>query len=606
MSGRPDRGRPFDDAQLLAMLAERADRGGPDMGRRVLSNLRAELRAPSQAGGLTVLPGPVAGRGSRQQAGLATIGLVAVLVIAVLGGRLGSGPAEPPRGTGQPSATAVAGAASNPEPSSSALGGGIAALETTLDGLRAGLADGSLDGSIVIVVGGRLQIQPYPCPNPMPLDCYGLELLGLEGVEVTHAGLMSEPDAAVWIDTVRPLAFRVTGRQLALLGGVTEGADADRPMAVPELLAPANAPGTADLAVVSGWLTGPDAAACPDRRGLLPVSTVRCPDDVSWLTDRAPNADGTPQIGNAGTMAEVDPSLGLAGSAPVTGPFLVGAADGDGILAPAFRVVARLDPARTLVVEPTPLATPDGSPQPSPRASRAPLTGTISVTRFRTAIASGELDGQLVLLTGTLESLPMRCPSSVTTPCWRLAVAGLEDLALTWDGPATSDPFGGQAATLAVIPDGDTLRLLGRLRGDPAAPVAPHDWRDQFGVLRTPYDLDALRGWLIVNGIHSCPMLGPGATPCPGPGPQLTDHRPTADGMGTGGLQLPVAVIPGTPGIDPAAVVTAGPFLARQGVSSTCASLPEAVQAGCAGGRLVVWQILARYDLDTVVQVTLP
>jgi hypothetical protein len=604
LTGRPGRGRPFDDAELRAMLIERADRLGPDAEREVLTAVRSELRAPSRTGGLTVLPGPVAGRASRQQAGLATIGLVAVLVVAVLGGRLGSGPAQPTGGTPQASAagagtTPGAGTTTVPGPSSSA-GVGLAASETTLDGLRAGLADGSLDGSIVIVVGGRLKIQPYPCPSPMPLDCYGLELRGLEGVEVTHAGLMSEPDAAVWIDTVRPPAFRVTGKQLALLGGVTEGAD--HPLTVPELLAPANAPGAADLAVVSGWLTGPDAAACPDRRLVLPVSTVRCPDDVSWLTDRAPNADGTPQIGDAGTMAEVDPSLGLAGSAPVTGPFLVASAAGDAILAPSFRVVARLDPTHTLVVGSTPLATPDGSPQASP----APLTGRISVERLRSAIATRELDGQLVLLTGTLEQQPIRCPSSATAPCWRLAIAGLEDLAVTWDGPATSDPFGGQAATLAVIPDGDTLRLLGRLRGDPAAPLAPYDWRDRFGVLRTPYDLDALRGWLIVNGIHSCPMLGPGATPCPGPGPQLTDHRPTADGMGTGGLQLPAAVIPGTPGIDPASVVTAGPFLARQGVGSTCARLPEAVQAGCAGGRLVVWQVLARYDLDTVVQVTLP
>ncbi len=47
----------------------------------------------------------------------------------------------------------------------------------TADQLRTGLAAGTLEGRTVVATG-RLRMQPWPCPSPMPDDCYGLQLPG--------------------------------------------------------------------------------------------------------------------------------------------------------------------------------------------------------------------------------------------------------------------------------------------------------------------------------------------------------------------------------------------------------------------------------------------
>ncbi len=221
---------------------------------------------------------------------------------------------------------------------------GLAGTSTTMEGLRAGILDGSLDGSIVIVAG-QLRVQPLPCPSPAPVDCFGLQLRSLDGIEVSHAGVTSA-DVGAHIG-VGPIAFRVAGNQLSLLGWLTHGSA--RPVTVVELLSPEGRPGQGEVAGVAGWLTGRDAAACPDLRLLSQLA--QCPDGVVALTSRPPNPDGTPVLGSAIATVEVDPGLALPRSG-TGGPFLVAPAPGDGLQVPDLRIVARLDASRLVLVDP--------------------------------------------------------------------------------------------------------------------------------------------------------------------------------------------------------------------------------------------------------------
>ena len=343
---------PRDD-ELAAMLVARADRMPVSAARDVMAAVRGEMRAPKGAAGFAVLPVLVGSRRSKAPTGWAAIGLVAVLVLAVMGGRLTIGPATPTAGaaSGGTPASSAAAAATTPTDPTSPTAVPLPVIPTmTMDELRAGLADGSLDGQIVLVTG-VLELQPLPCPSPMPEDCYGLQLQGLDGAGVALAGAMIAHEAIATIqrDTAdRPMAFRVTGGQLELLGWVTHGADTQ--LTVTELLREGVAAGPNEIAVVGGWLLGgrSSLASC---QGL---AASPCADTRPVLADASPRPDGQPGTGDA-TEVMVDDSLGLAAApASLAGPFLVRHMAPPGV-APAWGVVASLDPATTVrVVPPAP------------------------------------------------------------------------------------------------------------------------------------------------------------------------------------------------------------------------------------------------------------
>ncbi len=155
-----------------------------------------------------------------------------------------------------------------------------------------------------------------------------------------------------------------------------------------------------------------------------------------------------------------------------------------------------------------------------------------------------------------------------------------------------------------VTPRDGHLVLLGRLTGDLERPDSLQELLSRRGQMdwRDPLALTAVAGWLVAGGIHSCSALGPDATPCPGPGPLLTDREPSPDGLMASDVQQQVRVWPDAVGIDTAQVVTAGPFLYRIAVNSPCPS----TAVSCARAQAWLWEVVARYDASTVSRVVVP
>jgi hypothetical protein len=159
-----------------------------------------------------------------------------------------------------------------------------------------------------------------------------------------------------------------------------------------------------------------------------------------------------------------------------------------------------------------------------------------------------------------------------------------------------------------VVPRHGRLVLLGRLSGSiEEQPSSLSDLQSRRGLASPgdPPELAAVASWLVVGGVHSCPALGPGATPCPGPGPLLTDREPMPDGVMVSDLQQPVQVWPGAIGIATGQVVTPGPFLVRSSWLGTGCGDGFGSPAPCLGGPFPLWQVVARYDVAGVYRVDL-
>ena len=86
-------GRPTDD-ELREMLEARASQASPDADREAMAGLRAAMRGtPDARGAFAVLPVSTSARGGRLPGIIVASGLVAVILVAVLGGQL-SAPKE--------------------------------------------------------------------------------------------------------------------------------------------------------------------------------------------------------------------------------------------------------------------------------------------------------------------------------------------------------------------------------------------------------------------------------------------------------------------------------------------------------------------------------
>jgi hypothetical protein len=580
------------DDDLEGMLGTRADRLPAHVGREVIAAVRAEVRGPKGGVGFAVLP-VTRGRGSRAPVGIAAIGLVAVLVLAVTGGRLDAKPSSPAAsphvGLGTPGQTS----GTSPVPPASTVGGPTAST-LTMDGLRAGIDAGTLEGRTVMLTGS-LELQPWPCPSPAPDDCFGLQIRGLDGVEVTHDGVITMDEAYARTlgdsSSERLMAFRVTGNQLALLGWVTQGAEV--PLTVNGLLtANAPIPGRGDVALVSGWLTaGSPGSGC----GPVPVETACDPGPL--LSDAPPMKDGSfPYAQSVNVSLDPSVTFGPDGAAPA-GPFLVGyrfTLGGDFI--PPWTVIASLDPANTVWVGAT--------------SSPAAMTPDL----LRTAVRDGSMDGRLFMISGYLQPSGGQCAAELSQPCTLYVFLGLEGIDVTWEGWVATmsrmplvEPS--NLETLVVTPRSGRLVLLGRLQGSLDSPFTVQQLLERREYVSDPLALLPVAGWLVVGGIHSCPTLGPGATACPSPDSMLSDGEPGPDRLIAGNFGASVVVGDATPGVEPGRVVTPGPFLVRTSrLAASCAFglISPSPSPACRGGLFAQLEVVARYDGGNVTQVAIP
>jgi hypothetical protein len=246
---------------------------------------------------------------------------------------------------------------------------------------------------------------------------------------------------------------------------------------------------------------------------------------------------------------------------------------------------------------------PTAGVSPSPTGRAAPPTSAVSpsvvltAAELRDRLADGSLDGAIVLVNGSMERRVYPCPSpggSGTATCWSLALSGLDDVQIGVEAAVAAqvadDVPGGRLLFLAGW---GTLVYLGRAEGPIERPVSVTQLLASAASTgqSAPDALASVSGWLAVEGVHSCPSTAAeDPTPCPAPGPWLTDDMPHANGVLVSEQGVAVRLEAGARlPID--ASIAAGPFLLRS--------------VG-APGRGAAWHVVARLDLAAVVRVTLP
>lgn len=549
------------------MLGTRADRVTPADAREVLAGVRARIADPAtgERGGRAFgvqpvrLDGPgLRRRGSQVPWRLAVLGVAAVLAVAVLGGRLSVGPTGPDTNA-SPSAGAGGTATVSPTTGPTTASSPIAIL--TPAELRAGLTSGGLDGGVVIV-RSFLVLDPMPCPSPVPEDCFGTHVEGLDGVPFEYASAITSDAIASRVGTDAPLALRVVGRSLSFLGWVADGADGV--LAPSELAVSASGLDRFELALVTGWLA-PAHGEVGCQGSLIPS----CHGPWPRLTDTPPFIGGTWTAGVPGIDVSFPSSFGLDGDMEVMpGHFLVTRVVQFGGSYAPYGVVATLDGEVQHV---------DQQATPVPTSS-ADYMREIELLR---ALRNEELDGRVVVVDGHLHLVYGRCLVGAGD-CVFLQLDGVTDLFID-KGDLTVDEAG---AAIARHPAAGPIAL--RVTGTAVGFIG---WIADGGVDR-PVDIAALAsgslalptgdiavvgGWLIgARATGSCPSTG-ASTVCPGSRPWLTATEPLSDGTvlyGSIGVEVEVAA---TLGLGDAPAELRGPFLVRASRASTGPVVPYEV-----------------------------
>lgn len=316
-----------DDA-LAAMLRERASRVPATADTTVMARVHAEIAKPRANNLFAFLPiGERAGSMSGL-AGWAVAIAAAVVVIAVLGGRNPDGPASTPGSSAAPGVTlATLPPLGSPEPGASGIPGASVGPQWPVHGrpmsglaLKDALADGSLDGGLV-VVDGQLSSGNVVCAEG---PCEELDFIGLQGVHVAWNGPMPPVDLTYPVGTAVPGAnewwsgpflVRPSGAHLELLGRLV--GDLSNPVSVQTALVDRrgypNASSPFDVLAVQGWLV--------DGCRALPAGTI-CDGVGPLLADAWPNG-GRGSGGGEGQVMVTTDAFGLSDESVVEGPFLV-------------------------------------------------------------------------------------------------------------------------------------------------------------------------------------------------------------------------------------------------------------------------------------------
>lgn len=551
-------GRPMpSDAELRAMLEARADRVTAADALEVAARVRNSVASTEGGGGSGAgerggrafgvqrvrldEPG-VRRRGSPVPWRLAVLGVAAVVAVAVLGSRFSLAPIGPDTGASA-SASVLQTTGATPAPSP-------VALLTPVE-LQGGLTSGGLDGRVVLV-RGQLVIDPWPCPSPVPENCFGIHIEGLDGVPVQSVSAITSDAIASRVGTDAPLALRVTGRSLSFLGWVVGGVDAPLPAA--ELATGDSAMPSGDIVLVSGWLLPKPAAAGCIRLALC----------EAWprLTDSDPFIGSIPAYDTPGVNVGVDTTLRLDDPAQfMVGRFLLESLGSRESLLPPYRVVATLDAEVRRVDEQ--VTSIDPTPAPTPSASST--DDHMTAEDFARALRLGDLGGRVVVVEGRLRLTAGRC-LGVSEDCTYLRLEGLDEVFID------KGSLGVDEAAAAIRRHPNVERIALRVTGTGAKLIG---WISAGGW--TPADIPALlagnlpldpgdvavvAGWVIgaQTTTPTCPSTA-ASRACPGAWPWLTASAPLPDGTvlyGTDGTPIVVADVLGL-GAEQAEI--AGPFV---------------------------------------------
>jgi hypothetical protein len=241
---------------------------------------------------------------------------------------------------------------------------------------------------------------------------------------------------------------------------------------------------------------------------------------------------------------------------------------------------------------------PSASVVASPDASLAETLESVRLEAFLLDLASGELNGRLVIATGQLEMLPTRCLNPADPPgCFRLRFQGRDDPEVIRDTELGTT----RAAELVArdpathplafrVDSSNRLVLLGALLQDPGSPLVPADLAgDAIALSRD--ELAVVRGVLVGKGAaEPCPSQ-PTLNGCPPPSAWLTPRWPR-----------PADVPP----------YAAGVGVTTRGADDLVGPYPDARSATFLvegirqrGGQYVPWNIVGQVDAPTTVRVTI-
>jgi hypothetical protein len=463
MTGRRDdldAGAGLTDDALRSMLDARASRVTAADSREVLASARLEIAGPSAGdrGGLSFAARPVSV--VRRRSGvpwrLAALATAAVVAVAVLGTAVSPGrQGGDPGGTGSGAASSAPAATSSGDPG----GFGVAQVGTMpaavdVESLARWLPTGRLDGQVLIVVG-RLEVQPWPCPSGAGASCFGLHLVGMEASDISSHGELTPDIVGAHGGADGPIALRVHGTNLELLGWVVGGYP--EPLAMTDV-ANVPGPGIGELLVYRGYLEGGlgRVAACADSSRPCPFGSARLVDDVPSAGARA----------FVGLDVGVDPSIGL-GDWPEwqVGTYLVAASN------QTMRAVV-IDPPRRVVAK---LEVPDAA---APVSTPLPVIAgtTIATGDVQAEAWAGRLAGKHVVATGRLRVVE-GCREESGLPCYRLALPGTDEIPVGLGDRSTESLDTAIAAHPDDAPmilrgDEGSLSFVGWLAGGSLEPVS--------------------------------------------------------------------------------------------------------------------------------------
>jgi hypothetical protein len=238
---------------------------------------------------------------------------------------------------------------------------------------------------------------------------------------------------------------------------------------------------------------------------------------------------------------------------------------------------------------PSPLASPRGSPAPSPVVAMTPRVAAdpLDVSALVAAVRAGK-DGPIAFVSGLLHITPRRCdPGAPASACYLLAIDGLRGVRVVPDDGLAMpmrQPAGGEA--LVLLPRAGRLVYLGSLVVDPGgipridgliAQLARHG-PAIAGTGPTLYEADGR----IIRLSHDCPETAS----CP-PASWLFGALQPPDNLVVGVVDA--SVVDGAPGLDASVEWASGPFLLRPGTVTSAS-----------------WIVLAQEDQAAILHIVIP